>query len=63
MAQYDTKLSQYPHSGSAYYLTVTIVVLVSLVAMTNESVCQGLALLTILTPDVLGAAPLAFHGL
>ena len=39
-----------------------MVVLVSLVAMMNESVGRGLALLTVLAPDVIGAAPLAFHG-
>ena len=32
-----------PHSGAAYYLTVTMVVLFSLVAMTSESVCECLA--------------------
>jgi len=32
-----------PHSGAAYYVTVTMVVLFSLVAMTNKSVCQCLA--------------------
>ena len=51
------------HSGSAYYLTVTVVVFVSLIAMMNETVCQYLVLLTVLPPDSLGAARLAFHGL
>ena len=37
--------------------------LVSLVAMMNKTVCQCLALLLILTPDFIGAARLACHGL
>jgi len=40
-----------------------MVVLISLVAMMNQTVCQCLALLTILTPDFIGAARLAYHGL
>ena len=39
------------HSGAAYYLTVTTVVLFSLGAMTSKTVCQCPALLTVLASD------------
>ena len=50
-----------PHSGAAYYLTVTMVVLFSIVAMTSKSVCNyptahsGFSLM--------GAAHLAYNRL
>lgn len=62
MEHWDTHPDKTPHSGFVYYLTITMVVLVSLVAMMNETVCRCLALLTILAPDSVGTARLAFHG-
>ena len=50
-----------PHSGAAYYLTVTMVVLFTLVAMTSESVCKCLAARSGFS--FMGAALLAYDRL
>ena len=62
MGHWDTQPDN-SHSGAAYYLTVTMVVLFSLVAVMSKSVCQCLALFTVLAPDFTVAAHLAYHGL
>jgi hypothetical protein len=63
MGHWDTHSNGITHSGAAYYLTVTVVVFVSLVAMMNKTVCQYLALFTVLAPEFIGAARLAYYGL
>ena len=65
---FDTTLLGYtpdnPYSGAAYYLTITMVVLFSLVAVISNSVCQlTLGFVYRSRADLIEGAHLAYHGL
>ena len=65
---FDTILLGYtldsPHSGAAYYLTITMVVLFSLLAVISDSVCQlTLAFVYHSHADFFEGAHPAYHNL
>jgi hypothetical protein len=50
------------HSGAAYYLTATTVVLFSVIAMVSRTVCQSLALSNVLASDSMERLGLPIMG-